>query len=70
MDKIGQFLFIVAIPCVIVVGAVVTLFAVGGLFEALDNLTDLRRRVEAAFRQPPKAPRALASNHYYRAHWN
>jgi hypothetical protein len=64
-----QFLFIVLVPVVLVLGGLVSLFAVGALFDALENPGDLRRRLEGLFRQPPAAPRATDADHYYQAHW-
>jgi hypothetical protein len=64
-----QFLFIVLVLIVLVAGAVVTLFAVGALFDALDHPGELRGRIEAAFRRPPRAPRATGQEHYYKPYW-
>ena len=64
-----EFLFIVILPLVIVAGALVSLFAVGALFDALENPGDLRGRIEGAFRRPPKPPRPPGSDHYYKAYW-
>jgi hypothetical protein len=64
-----QFLFIVAVPIAVVAGGVVSLFAVGALFDALDNPEELQQRIEAAFRRPPKAPRGIGKDHYYRPFW-
>jgi hypothetical protein len=65
-----QFLFIVAVPLVLVGGGLVTLFAVGALFDALEHPDELRTRIEGAFRKPPPPPRATAKDHYYRPYWN
>ncbi len=64
-----QFLFIVALPLVVVAGGLVSLFAVGALFDALENPGALRGRIEGAFRRPPKAPKPPGSDHYYRPYW-
>jgi len=64
-----EFAFILFIPLLIVAGGLVTLFAVGALFDALENPGDLRSRVESAFRRPPKAPRATGPDHYYKPYW-
>jgi hypothetical protein len=64
-----QFLFIVLVLIVLVAGAVVTLFAVGALFDALDHPGELRGRIEAAFRRPPRAARATGQEHYYKPYW-
>jgi len=45
-----QFLFILVVPVVLVAGGAVTLFAVGALFDALDNPSEISGRIEAFFR--------------------
>jgi hypothetical protein len=70
MTDLAGFLFIVAVPLVAVGGGLVTLFAVGALFDALEHPDDMRQRIEAVFRQPLAAARAPRSDHYYRPHWN
>jgi hypothetical protein len=69
MVSFVQFLFIMIVPIVAVVGGLVTLFAIGALFDALENPDDLRRRIDGAFRQPVAAPRQTAADHYYQPHW-
>ena len=69
LQSIIQFVFIVAVPLVVVVGGLVGLFALGALFDALEHPEEMRARVEGAFRRPPKAPRETAPDHYYRPHW-
>lgn len=69
MTSAIQFLFILAVPLVVVAGAVATLFGVGALFNALEHPEELRQRIEGAFRRPPKAPRETDADHYYRPHW-
>lgn len=69
MNGLLQFLFIVAVPLVLVGGAVVTLFAVGALFDALEHPDELRERIEGAFRRPPAPARAPDSSHYYKPYW-
>ena len=64
-----QFLFIVLVPLILVAGAVVTLFAVGALFDALEHPQELRRRIEGAFRRPQKTGKLAGSDHYYRPYW-
>jgi hypothetical protein len=64
-----QFLFILAVPLVLVAGGVVTLFGVGAVFDALEHPGDLRRRIEGAFRRPPKPPKTAGRDHYYRPYW-
>lgn len=65
-----QFLFIVLLPVIIVAGALVTLFGVGALFDALDHPDEVRGRIEAAFRRPPRPPREAGPDHYYRPYWS
>ena len=65
-----EFLFIVAVPIGAVLGGLVSLFAVGALFDALENPGDLRGRIEGVFRRPPKPPRPTDSDHYYRPYWS
>ena len=64
-----QFLFILLIPLVLVGGGLVTLFAVGALFDALENPDELRGRIEGAFRRPPRDPQTPGADHYYRPYW-
>ena len=54
MDQVLGFLFIVAVPLVVVAGGLVTLFAVGALFDFLENQEAFAKRIEAAFRRPPR----------------
>jgi hypothetical protein len=65
-----QFLFIVAVPIVVSAGAVVTLFAVGALFDALENPRELSSRIEAAFRGKPKPSKPAPADHYYKPYWS
>jgi len=69
MTSFFQFLFILMVPIVLVIGGLVSLFAVGALFDALDNPQEIQKRVEGLFRQPPSAPRPLSPRHYYQPHW-
>ena len=69
MTEIAQFLFILAVPIVLVVGGLVTLFAVGALFDALEHPEELQQRIQAAFLRPPKPPRTPGKDHYYKPYW-
>jgi hypothetical protein len=69
MDKVLQFLFVVAVPLVVVAGAIATLFAVGALFYALEHPESLRRSLEGMFRKGPRPPKAVRPDHYYRTYW-
>ena len=68
-QPIVEFLFILAIPLLAVAGVLVGLFAVGALFDMLEHPEEMRRRIEGAFKRPPRAPRETAPDHYYRPHW-
>jgi hypothetical protein len=68
LDAVG-FAFIVLLPLIVVAGAVVTLFLVGALFDALDYPEQLKTRIEQAFNRPPKAPQPPKPGHYYKPHW-
>lgn len=67
--KIAQFLFIVALPLAIVAGGLVSFFAVGAFFEALEDPVLLGKRIEGAFRRPVAAPKPVEADHYYQQHW-
>jgi hypothetical protein len=69
MNPVLGILFIVAVPLVAVAGGLVTLFAVGALFDLLENQEEFAKRIEAAFRRPPKTPTGIGPDHYYRAYW-
>jgi hypothetical protein len=69
MESAIEFLFIPTLAVVLVVGGLVTLFAVGAIFDALDHPGEIRVRIEGLFRRPPKAPRPPGKDHYYRAYW-
>ena len=69
MLTVIQFLFIVLVPIVLVLGGLVSLFAVGALFDALENPGELRKRLDGLFRRPPAEARKPAADHYYQAHW-
>jgi hypothetical protein len=70
MVQLIQFLFIVVVPIVVAGGAVVSLFAVGALFDALEDPERLCQRIESAFRRTPKPPKMAGPDHYYRPYWS
>jgi hypothetical protein len=70
LEKVAGFSLILFLPLVIIGGALVTLFAVGALFDALDHPGEVRGRIEAAFRRPPKPPRMAGPGHYYQPYWS
>jgi hypothetical protein len=69
MSAIGAFLFIVVVPIVLVAGGLVSLFAVGALFDALENPAEISARIEAAFRGRPVRSGPAPADHYYQAYW-
>lgn len=64
-----QFLFIVLVPLVIVAASLAGLFAIGALFDLLENPGEARGRIEGLFRRPPAPARATKKRHFYQAHW-
>lgn len=69
MTTVLQFAFIVLVPLLIVGGVVVGLFAVGALFDVLENPGDTRQRIENLFRRPAAPARPPRANHFYRVYW-
>ena len=64
-----MFAFVFLIPLVLLAGGLVSFFAVGALFDALDNPEALQKKIEAAFRRPPREPQDPGHKHYYRPYW-
>jgi hypothetical protein len=69
LGQLLQFLFIVLLPLLVVGGGLVGLFAVGALFDFLDDQEGFAKRIEALFRRPPKPPRVAGPDHYYKPYW-
>lgn len=69
MTELIQFAFIVALPLIVVGGGLASLFAIGALFDALEDPQALRARIEGAFRPSTRPARSTAPGHYYRPHW-
>jgi len=69
MNPFWGILFIVIVPLLAVAGGLVSLFAVGALFDLLENQEAFARRIEAAFRRPPRTPTTAGPEHYYRPYW-
>jgi len=69
LGQLVQFLFIVLLPLLIVAGGLAGLFAVGALFDFLDDQQGFARRIEALFRRPPKPPKLAGPDHYYKPYW-
>jgi len=67
---VARFAFVFILPVALTAGAVVAVFTVGALFYLLDHPEELRHRVEAAFRHPPKPPRSPGPDHYYKPYWS
>ncbi len=67
--RVAQFAFIVAVPFVLVAGGLVTLFAVGALFYALEHPDELKAHIEGLFRRPAKPPRVPGPDSYYTPYW-
>jgi hypothetical protein len=68
-EAVFQFLFIVVLPLVIVAGALVSLFALGALFDLMEHPGEASSRIEGLFRRPPAPARAPGKGHFYRAYW-
>lgn len=64
-----QFLFIVLVPLVIVAATLGGLFALGALFDLLENPGDARGRIEGLFRRPPAPARPPDKDHFYQPYW-
>ena len=69
MTDLLQFAFIVVLPLVVVGGGLASLFAVGALFDALDDPQGLRTRIDGVFKRPPRLARLTNERHYYRPYW-
>ena len=69
MLQLVEFAFIVAVPLLLVGGGLVGLFAVGALFDALEDPQGLARRIDGLFRPPAKLAKAPGKDHYYRPFW-
>lgn len=67
--NLARFAFVFILPIALTAGAVVALFCVGALFYLLDHPEELRQRIEAIFRRPPKPARQPGPTHYYQAYW-
>jgi hypothetical protein len=69
MNNLAAFLFIVVTPFVVVFGALATLFAIGALFNALENPDSYAATIRGIFRRPLRPPKPPAKDHYYRPYW-
>jgi hypothetical protein len=69
MLQLVEFAFIVAVPLLLVGAGLVGLFAVGALFDALEDPQGLARRIDGIFRRPAKPAKAAGKDHYYQPFW-
>jgi hypothetical protein len=69
MNDLVAFAFIVAVPLVVVAGGLVSLYAVGALFAALDSPGEIAGSIEAFFRGKQAPSKPAPEDHYYRAYW-
>ena len=70
LEKALGFALILLLPLVVIGGALVSLFAVGALFDALDHPQEVRGRIDGAFRRPPRPARRTRPDHYYQPYWS
>jgi hypothetical protein len=70
LEKTFGFALILLLPLVIIGGGLFTLFAVGALFDALDHPKEVRGRIDALFRRPPRPARLAGPDHYYQPYWS
>jgi hypothetical protein len=70
LEKALGFALILFLPLVVIGGALVSLFAVGALFDALDHPHEVRGRIDALFRRPPAPARMTKPDHYYQPYWS
>jgi len=73
LERLGgpvEFLFIVLLPVIMVAGGLVTLFAVGALFDALENPSAFADRLGQVMRGRPKPSKMAGPDHYYKPYWS
>ena len=70
LEKALGFGLILLLPLVVIGGALLTLFAVGALFDALDHPSEVRGRIEGLFRRPLRPARMTRPDHYYQPYWS
>jgi hypothetical protein len=73
MSALIQFLFVLVLPFVLVLGGLVSLFAVGALFMVLDDpsaLKSLTESVERVFKPRAVKSQPAPPDHYYKAYWS
>jgi hypothetical protein len=69
IDKLAAFAFVVLVPVVAAAGALVSLFAVGALFNALDDPKGWEATLRSIFRRPTAPPKPPGKDHYYKPFW-
>jgi hypothetical protein len=69
MSQILQFAFIVLVPLALVAGGLVSLLAIGALFDASEHPGELKGRIDGLFRQPARPPKPTDKKHYYKPYW-
>jgi hypothetical protein len=70
LEKVAGFLLILLLPFVVIGGGILTLFAVGALFDALEHPHEVRGRIDGLFRQPLAPARMAGPGHYYQPYWS
>ena len=70
LEKALGFGLILLLPLAVIGGALAGLFAVGALFDALVHPDEVRGRIDAAFRRPPRPARMAGPDHYYQPYWS
>ncbi len=54
----------------IIAGAVLAVVVLAGLVLVLRDPGAPRRRIESAFRRPPRPPKTAGDEQYYRSYWS
>lgn len=70
LEKVAGFLLVLLLPFVVIGGGIITLFAVGALFDALEHPHEVRGRIDGLFRRPLGAVRMAGPGHYYQPYWS
>jgi len=65
-----EFLFILLVPVVVIAGGLLSLFAIGALFDALENPSAWAERLGQAMRGRPKPSKMAGPDHYYKPYWS
>jgi hypothetical protein len=70
LERLSEFLFILLLPLILVAGGLVTLFAVGALFDALDHPQEWGERIAQVFKGRPRPSKMVGPDHYYKPYWS